>query len=278
MHAHISWANKDFSKTYCKLLGQIIVSASHYDTLLKFKTPLIQVLLLEDSKALMSQRAKIAMKSLFFQKFKRNYNEYYTLGLEVTQLILYLAKNVKSFHEDLKKYQDLIYPYILEFLEKDPMVSLTQMQWTPHIPRNVISLDLQRRLITEEIEDCIKITLMYQKELLSQLVTEDPSSTNTFTYMKIEDTMSRINYTKGSDLYFFAEKYKDWISAKVNQNVGEDVVYIETDSSYKEKTSPIFVFREVLESLDDRIFGESEHEIDSFGYFHRFYKMILSEA
>ena len=95
MYAHISWANKEFSKTYVNLLGQFIQDADYLEIRKKFKIPLLQVLVLEDNESIVQLRAKIAMKYLFSQIFMSSKNKFYVLALEMVHLLFYLITNVK---------------------------------------------------------------------------------------------------------------------------------------------------------------------------------------
>mmetsp|Transcript_15435 Transcript_15435/g.13475 ORF Transcript_15435/g.13475 Transcript_15435/m.13475 type:complete len:214 (+) Transcript_15435:658-1299(+) len=209
-------------------------------------------------------------------------DKYYASALEIAELILYLAKNVRSIHEILKKNKDSTYEPLYKFLEKDPIVCMNEMELTALFPKNILTESYLTKLLTEDIEDCIRINLMYKKEFLEQLYSEEESQ---FSYLKIEDTMQKIEYdikdsspNIHSKLVFFSEKYTYWITAQVNQRVGDDVVFIECELSSQEKNSPIFVFREVLESLDRRIFGEADHDRESYCFFYRLYKILMTES
>ena len=169
MYAHISWANKEFSKIYLGLLGQFIQDADHHEIKKKFKIPLMQVLLLKDSDTLIQLRAKIAMKHLFSQLFVNIKDKYYVLGLEIIQLIFHLAHNIESIHVLFRKHKQLLYPKMLDFLERDPIVSISQMQWVPNIPRNSTTLDLNIRLLTPAIEDMIRLNILDKRNQLNTL-------------------------------------------------------------------------------------------------------------
>jgi hypothetical protein len=258
MYAHISWANKEFSKTYISLLTQFIQDSDYYDIIKKFKIPLVQVLLINDSEFLTEFRAKIVMKYLFSQYFIYIKDKYYVQSLQITQIIFYLAFNVKSISNILKKHRELIYPELLEFLSRDPVVSLNQMNWVQNIPRNSTTLNLNRTLMSEMVEEWIKLHIIDLRDKLELIFDQDPTE-----FITIEQTMQPLCYKNGDEINFFSEKYKDWIHAYVVQEISSSVVYIECELSSKEKNTPIFVFREVLESLDKRIFGDAIQEMET---------------
>ena len=270
MYAHISWANREFSHTYVNLLGQFIQDAEHHEIKKKFKTPLLQLLLLDDIEGNVQLRAKIAMKNLFSQLFLTVKDKYYVLALEIFHLICHLISNAPSIRNLALKHQDLLKAELIEFATKDPFVCLNQMQWLPNLPRTAAAIDLNNRLLESSIEDMIKLNLMDKHNKLECLFDKD----NEQEFMTIEETMLPILYRSGDELYFFSEKYKDWIHSYVVQNIGDEVIYIECKLSSKEKTTPIFVFKEVLESLDKEIFGETIQEIETSAYFHRLFKLI----
>lgn len=269
MYAHISWCNKDFSKVYLKLLGQFVQKADYNEIRKKYKTPLMQVLMLNDTDSLVEMRAIIAMKYLFSQMFVNIKDKYYVLSLEVLQLIFHLAYSIKSIHVLIKKHKELLYPKMLDFLERDPLNSMEHMQWIPSVPRDPTTLNLHRRLLTSSIEDMLQLNIMDKRNKLNELF----DLSNELEYMPIKETMLSLIYKSGDELYFFSDKYKDWIHSFVIQPVSSDVVFIECELSSKERNTPIFVFKEVLESLDKELFGESIQEIESNAYFHRLFNL-----
>ena len=264
MYAHISWANREFSHTYINLLGQFIQDADHHEIKKKFKTPLLQLLLLDDIESNVQLRAKIAMKNLFNQLFL-TVKDKYVLALEIFHLIYHLLSNAPSIRSFALKHQDLLKPELIDFSTKDPLVCLNQMQWLPNLPRTAAVIDLNNRLLESSIEDMIKLNLMDKHNKLELLFDKDTQQEP----MTAEETLLPIYYKAGDELFFFSEKYKDWIHAYVIQNIGDEVVYIECKLSSKEKNTPIFVFKEVLESLDKQIFGETIQEIETAAYFER---------
>jgi len=223
MYAHISWANKEFSQTYLNLLCQFIQEADYYEIRKKFKVPLMQVLLLNDNDANVQLRAKIAMKHLFTQMFMTIKDKYYIFTLELVHLILYLAQNIRSVHVLVRKHKDQLYPELLESIKRDPIVAINQMQWIPNIQRNSTTLDFNRRLLTTSTEDMIRLNTMDKQNKLVELF-EDKEQTE---FMEIEETMLALNYQSNDEIFFFSDKYKDWIHSYVIQNISNEVIFIE---------------------------------------------------
>ena len=168
----------------------------------------------------------------------------------------------------------MLYPELINFVSKDPIIALNQIPWIPGIPRNSTSLDMNRRLLTPAIEDMIKLNLMDKKSRIVDLFENDEEPE----YMMIEETLQSLSYNSGDELYFFSDKYKDWIHSFVIQNISDEVIYIEWELSSKEKNSPIFVFKEVLESLDKEIYGDTYQEIETTSYFYRLFKLVAYES
>ena len=170
MYAHISWANKQFSTSYLHLLGEFILYATYNDIVKKFKIPLLQVLLLEDSPSLSASRAKIAFKYIFTQKFNVYSSKYYIAALEIANFIISLAKSVRSVNELLKQKDKIVLTMIDEFLDKDPLLSITEMEWSPHFSKNNISSHFKEKLSFEDVGESILANIQEWKCDLNRLI------------------------------------------------------------------------------------------------------------
>ena len=200
MYTHISWANKQFSTSYLHLLGEFILHSTYNDIVKKFKIPLLQVLLLEDSPSLSASRAKIAFKYIFTQKFNVYSSKYYIAALEIANFIISLAKSVRSVNELLKQKDKIVLTMIDEFLDKDPFLSITEMEWSPHFSKNNISSHFKEKLSFEDVGESILANIQEWKCDLNRLIWDEE-----FKFMKIEDTMVMNEHLKGHQLHFFSE-------------------------------------------------------------------------
>lgn len=274
MYAHLWWANEQFSSTYISKLGHFIKDADFEEIRKKFRIPLIQCLLLNDNGTTMHNRAKVAMKRLFSQHFMAIKDKYYILAFEVLHLIFDIAKKTKSIAVLFKVHKDLLQKEIYEFLDKDPEIWLNLIQWTPSIPRSAVTLDVNRKLMDSSVADTIKLDILTMKKKLEEIfngIYED-------TYIDIHQTMESKQYLPKDELQFYSEKYKNWVNAEVIQTLSSEVIFIKCQISKKEKNSPIFVFKEVLESLDLDSNGESYQEVETSAYFLRLIKLLADES
>jgi len=274
-------------------LGSFIEVADLYQVRKSFRIPTAQLLLLNDNDELIELRAVIAMKHLFSNLFRKVKDKYYVLALETVQLLFFFASNIESVYKIFRKHKDLLYPEIFNFLSKDPTFSLNQMQWVPSIPRNSTTLELNRKLITDSVQDMLDLNILDKKNKLEEIF----GSSTPPPFMTLKQTMVGVNYQQFDEIQFFSEKYKDWITASINQIINDgqvysdpanglnaalshcnsEVIHIECNLSNKERNSPIFVFKEIIESLDKEMFGDSIQEIETAAYFHRLFKLISVE-
>jgi hypothetical protein len=210
-------------------------------------------------------------------------DKYYVYALEVLQIMVHLAENVESIYELFRKHKSFLQPEMVDFLNKDPIICLNQMQWIPSIPRNSVTLNLSEKMITEEVEYMLRLNIQDKKDKLMKIF--ESNETPNFSSMLL--TLIDASYYPGDRISFFSEKYKDWINAKVNQIIynratqegwtrGNEVIYIDCDISNK-NNSPIFAFKEIIESLDKQFFGDSQVEIETNAYFNRLFKLISIE-
>ena len=125
-------------------------------------------------------------------------------------------------------------------------------------------------MMTASVEDMLKLYVLDKKNKLEEIFTFEEG----MRFMDVQDTMNAIIYKNGDDITFFSDKYKDWVRADVVQAISNDVIYIECELPTKERSTPIFVFKEVLESLDKEIFGDTIQEIETSGYFFQLFKVV----